>query len=187
MTNLTSNATLDATAICSEIAEMPMPVSTRTAPEGSLSAIFADVLDSDEATLEASVKPEPAKATKKPVPEKPAPAKAKAEAKPAKATPAKAKSEPAKSEPKITKKPKTILDGGLTYSLLSRVRNAYPADLRVELEEGSEILELVDGRGSDREISAVYVDIARDLGGAKYLSSVRTSHVKRLLKTKGSI
>jgi outer membrane biosynthesis protein TonB len=179
--NLSSNATLDATAICNDIAEMAMPVSTRKHPEGSLSALFEGI--------------EPARTTLESTPAKPAkkPAKkgvAKKAPKASKPTPApKAEKPVAKAEPetKPAKKPKTILEGGLTYSLLSRVRNAFPADMRSDIESEAEVLELVDGRGTEQTISEAYLVFAIELGGAKYLSSVRSSHVKRELKARGII
>ena len=182
MTNLTSNATLDATAICNDIAEMPMPVSTRKHPEGSLSALFEGI-EPAKPTLESTPEPKSKKVAPK------AASKTKAKKSATKASPKTAPKPVAKTEekPKPTKKPKTILAGGLTYSLLSRVRNAFPADMRVGIEKGAEILELVDGRGTEQVISDAYLSIAKDLGGAKYLSTVRSSHVKRELKAKGLI
>lgn len=88
---------------------------------------------------------------------------------------------------KAKKKPKTILEGGLSYSLLTRVRNAFPKDKHASIEKGSKMLDVIDGRGTEQKISDAYVAIAKDLGGAKYLASVRSSHVKRELKAKGLI
>jgi hypothetical protein len=86
---------------------------------------------------------------------------------------------------KAKKLPKTILDNKLTYSLLTRVRNAFNKDLWAKMEKGSNKLKMVDGRGTEQTISDIYIAIAEDLGGAKYLSSVRTSHVRRALREKG--
>lgn len=181
----TSIATLDATNVCNDIAEMEMPQSTRTAPEGSLSAMFegitpATLESTPETTEKPAVKKPAKKLAKKSAPKASTPAPApKAEAEPA---PAKAE----KSAPKV-KPSKTILKGGLTYSLLSRVRNAFPADMRSGVEEGHDTLEMVDGRGTTQTISSAYVAISEELGGAKYLSTVRTSHVKRALKENGTL
>jgi hypothetical protein len=97
-----------------------------------------------------------------------------------KAVPAKA-AEKKPAVVKADKKPSTVLPNGLTYSLLSRVRNAYTAEKRKEIEAGAEVLSFVDGRGRDMQISSVYVKIAEELGGAEYLKGVRTSHVRTKL------
>lgn len=85
--------------------------------------------------------------------------------------------------PKVAKEKKsaTVLDNGLTYGLLSRVRNAFPASEREAKEAGHDVLSMVDGRGRDLEISSVYVGVAEELGGAEYLKTVRTSHVRAKL------
>jgi hypothetical protein len=88
---------------------------------------------------------------------------------------------------KAKKLPKTILDSGLTYSLLTRVRNAFNKNLWAKMEKDSNSLAMVDGRGTEQKISDIYISIAEDLGGAKYLSSVRTSHVRRALREKGVV
>lgn len=168
----TSIATLDASSVCSDIAEMEMPVSTSNAPEGSLSRMFEGITPA--ASTEAP-KSTPKKAKAKKV----APKKATLEATPE--VPAPTALEAAKAK----KLPKTILDSGLTYSLLSRVRNAFNKNLWAEMEKGTEMLSMVDGRGTEQTISDIYVGIANDLGGAKYLASVRTSHVRRALREKG--
>ena len=86
---------------------------------------------------------------------------------------------------KAKKKPKTILEEGLTYSLLTRVRNSFNKNLWAKMEKGSNTLTLIDGRGTEQKISEIYIQMAKDLGGAKYLSSVRSSHVRRALREKG--
>lgn len=85
----------------------------------------------------------------------------------------------------IKKMPKTILDSGMTYSLITRVRNAFDKDIRITMEKGSNMLEMVDGRGTEVKVSDIYLPIAEKLGGAEYLKSVRTSHVRRALKESG--
>ena len=102
------------------------------------------------------------------------------------ATEAAKKSAP-KTDTKIVKIAKTILKDGLHYSLLSRVRNAYTPEQQKKLESGKKPLELVDGRGQSQTISSCYQQIANKLGGAKYLSSVRTSGVRKALKESGDI
>lgn len=86
---------------------------------------------------------------------------------------------------KAKKKPKTILEEGLTYSLLTRVRNSFNKNLWAKMEKGSNMLTMIDGRGTEQKISEIYIQMAKDLGGAKYLSSVRSSHVRRALREKG--
>ena len=51
MNHINTTATLDATSICNDIAEMTMPVSESTAPSGSLSALFAGI---EPATLDST-------------------------------------------------------------------------------------------------------------------------------------
>lgn len=86
---------------------------------------------------------------------------------------------------KIKKLPKTILDGGLTYSLLSRVRNAFSKEARTIHEKGSKMMEMIDGRGSEVQMSDAYIATANSLGGAKYLASVRTHQVRKDLREAG--
>lgn len=93
--------------------------------------------------------------------------------------PAPAKEKKAKAPPK-PKAAQTTLDNGLTYALISRVRNAYSKDKRAEMEKGAEVIKMTDGKGSEHEISAAYVKIALELG-VDYLKSVRTAAVKKKL------
>lgn len=125
----------------------------------------------------------PAKAETAPAPDQ----KAATAQSPAKGslTDAKDKPAPTKSKAKKEKKARpemTVLSDGLTYSLLSRVRNAFPATEQKEIEKGQEVLKMIDGRGQTQEISKGYVAIANKFGGAGFLSSVRTSAVRILLK-----
>lgn len=88
--------------------------------------------------------------------------------------------------PTISKRPMDVLEDGLTYSLLSRVRNAFAHEARSQVEVGKPVLTLVDGRGEERTISSAYVAIANSLEdenkrGAELLKSVRTSRVRKLL------
>ena len=94
-------------------------------------------------------------------------------------------------KPIITKRPMDTLENGLTYSLLSRVRNAFSEADRKTTEAGKPVLNLVDGRGTDQQISSAYVAIALGLkdeklklSGAALLRTIRTSHVKTMLKSK---
>jgi hypothetical protein len=102
-----------------------------------------------------------------------------------KAEPAKVAKVEATKETKIAKTAKTELENGLHYSLLTRVRNAFTEAKAKELEAGHEVLTLVDGRGQAQQISSFWVGQAEQLGGAEYLSSVRTSNVKATLKAQG--
>lgn len=113
-------------------------------------------------------------------------AKAKASAK--KAAPATLEATPkmtALEAAKAKKLPKTVLDNGLTYSLLTRVRNAFNKNLWAKMEKGFSKIDMVDGRGTEQSICNIYVEFALDLGGADYLKTVRTSHVRRALREKG--
>ena len=79
----------------------------------------------------------------------------------------------------------TVLKSGLTYGLLSRVRNAYPKEDRKTFEKDSKMMTMVDGRGQTHEISEAYVTPAEKVGGAEWLKTVRTSAVKKKLFPKG--
>lgn len=117
--------------------------------------------------------------TRKATSKKVAPKKTVAKAVTISATPKK----PTPLELAIAKKlPKTVLESGLTYSLLTRVRNAFHHSVRTTMEKGTNMLEMVDGRGTEVKISDIYIDLAEKVGGADYLKTVRTSHVKRDLK-----
>jgi hypothetical protein len=83
---------------------------------------------------------------------------------------------------KAKKLPKTVLKNGLTYSLLTRVRNAFKKDTLAGMEKGKETMKMVDGRGTEHTISKVWEEIALEVGGAKYLASVRTSKVRIKLR-----
>lgn len=92
-------------------------------------------------------------------------------------------------KPTITKKPMDHLENGLTYSLLSRVRNAFTEADRKTVEAGKPALTLIDGRGTEQTISSAYVEIALGLEadgkkGAELLKTIRTSHVRKMLKAK---
>jgi len=86
--------------------------------------------------------------------------------------------------PLIEKAPKTLITGGLHYSLLSRVKNALTSEQQLKFEAGSKMLSLTDGRGQVQQISEKYLKLANDVGGAKYLSQVRSSHVRKLIADK---
>jgi len=78
--------------------------------------------------------------------------------------------------PAINKTPKTVLDGGMTYALVSRVLNAMNADVRL-LAEAGETTPLVDGRGVSHDVSVLAVALANSLG-AKFLSSVKSAYLR---------
>lgn len=87
---------------------------------------------------------------------------------------------------KAKKLPKTILKGGLTYSLLTRVRNAFSKEMIKTMEKGTETMKMVDGRGTENTISKIWEEIATEVGGAKYLASVRTSKVRIKIREMGT-
>lgn len=76
----------------------------------------------------------------------------------------------------ITKTPKTILEGGLSYSLVSRLLNAMNEEDRKKASAGEKV-KLVDGRGQEQEVSKLAVDLANSLG-AKKLSEVKSAFLR---------
>ena len=83
----------------------------------------------------------------------------------------------------IPKKPKTILKDGMTYSLISRVRNAFNSTDVAKMDKGTKV-KMIDGRGSDREISQVFVDIAHQLG-TKFLAKIKSSYLRPRMQWDG--
>jgi len=81
-----------------------------------------------------------------------------------------------KTAPVITKAPKTVLEGGLTYSLVSRLLNSLSAEVRKTVETGS-MVSLVDGRGQTQEVSQLAIDLAANLG-AKKLAEVKSAYLR---------
>ena len=96
-----------------------------------------------------------------------------------KPAPVKAKKD---KKPKIEKKDMTKLPDGFTYSLLSRVRNAFKEEERNALEVGHDVLDMVDGRGQAQKISEVYRGLGIKYGGAAYVASVKTAAIKVLVR-----
>lgn len=84
----------------------------------------------------------------------------------------------------IPKKPKTVMENGLTYSLISRVRNAFPTTVVRELEKDSKGVPMVDGRGADQEVYEPFISMASQLG-AKFLAGTRSSFLRPRIKWDG--
>jgi len=78
--------------------------------------------------------------------------------------------------PLIQKAPKTIIEGGLSYSLVSRLLNAMNEETRTKASAGDQV-SLVDGRGQTQEVSSLAVELAKSLG-AKMLSSVKSAYLR---------
>jgi hypothetical protein len=78
--------------------------------------------------------------------------------------------------PAITKAPKTILDGGMTYALVSRTLNAMSAEDRTKAEAGDQVT-LTDGRGMEQKVSKTAVELAQSLG-AKYLATIKSAYLR---------
>lgn len=87
-------------------------------------------------------------------------------------------------KPMIEKRPKTVLEGGMTYSLISRVKNSFKRADYEKIGKGSKCVELVDGRGSDQVIEEVFLTIANQLG-ARFLAGVKSSYLRPRLKWDG--
>jgi hypothetical protein len=83
--------------------------------------------------------------------------------------------------PVITKVPKTILENGLSYALVSRLLNAMDQETRTKAEKGDKV-SLVDGRGETHEVSSLAITLAASLG-AKQLSSVKSAFLRPRLCT----
>jgi hypothetical protein len=92
-----------------------------------------------------------------------------------------------KKEKEVKVKAEPTLIDGMGYGLISRVRNAFPVIDRMEAEKGHKTIEMVDGRGKTHEISEAFVIHAKELGGADYLKTVRSSAVKARLRQEGKL
>lgn len=94
-------------------------------------------------------------------------------------------------EPKTEKAPREKVDAtkieGFGYGLITRIRNAFSAEVQNKIEANAETVEMTTGRGQVVKICAkVWVKVAKDHGFTpEWVSSVRTSHVKAELKKKG--
>ena len=75
------------------------------------------------------------------------------------------------------KPPKTILENGLTYSLVSRVINALSLEDQRKVSASKDIVEMVDGRGTTKKVPTIAITLAGQLG-AKFLASVKSSFLR---------
>ena len=77
-------------------------------------------------------------------------------------------------------KPKTILKGGATYSLINRFQKALPPECLKDLSRGSTRI-MVDGRGIDHEVYNALLYAAMDFG-LKTIATTNTESLKRSIE-----
>jgi hypothetical protein len=82
----------------------------------------------------------------------------------------------AEAAPAIQKAPKTILESGLTYSLVSRLLNSLSEEVRASVETGPTV-SLTDGRGQAHDVHQLAIDLAANLG-AKKLAEVKSAYLR---------
>jgi hypothetical protein len=82
---------------------------------------------------------------------------------------------------------KTVLDGGLSYSLISRLINALSEDQKKNITFSGNLINLVDGRGIEQKVPVEYVSACAQIT-PKHIASKSTIYFKsRLSVMSGNI